>query len=164
MTNFTAVGAVLRNNYWSHNLIGPYRFWVISPRNSTLFTRPFLAGRRAWAGHETSENPGHCASMIILYYCVNVWSSQPNICLPCNCHMEKWHTVCTWTWSPQDVWTPYYFLCLRDARTWTQQYTYHDDSIVERLSLNNSSLLQVRGVAKKLLEAFLNCKLDNQHL
>ena len=27
---------------------------LVSPRNSTSFTRPFLAGRRARAGHETS--------------------------------------------------------------------------------------------------------------
>ena len=36
---------MLHNNYRSHNRIGPYHFWGISPRNSTLFTRPFLAGR-----------------------------------------------------------------------------------------------------------------------
>ena len=45
---------VLCNNYWSCNLIGPYHFWVISPRNLTLFTRPFLAGKRARGGHETN--------------------------------------------------------------------------------------------------------------
>ena len=45
MTNFIAIRAVLCNNYWSHNLIGPYRFWAISPRNSTSFTRQFHAGR-----------------------------------------------------------------------------------------------------------------------
>ena len=48
--------------YSSCNLIGPYHFWrdvqdchfwVISPRNLTSFTRPFLTGRRARAGHET---------------------------------------------------------------------------------------------------------------
>ena len=44
----------VRNNYRSRNLIGHYPFWVISPRNSTSFTRPFLAGRRAWVGHETN--------------------------------------------------------------------------------------------------------------
>ena len=46
------------NNYRSSNLIGHYPFWVISPRNSTSFTRPFLAGRRARAGHETSPKNG----------------------------------------------------------------------------------------------------------
>ena len=46
---------MLRNNYRSRDLIGHYPFWVISPRNSTSFTRPFLAGRRARAGHETRE-------------------------------------------------------------------------------------------------------------
>ena len=39
---------MIRNNYWPRNLIGPYRFWVISPRNSTSFTGLFLAGR--WRG------------------------------------------------------------------------------------------------------------------
>ena len=57
-TNFTVVRNVLRNNYQSRNLIGHYPFWVISPRNSTSFTRPFLAGRRAQAGHETTL-PSH---------------------------------------------------------------------------------------------------------
>ena len=44
-TNFIVVREVLRNNYWSCNLIVPYHFWVITPRNSTLSTRPFLTGR-----------------------------------------------------------------------------------------------------------------------
>ena len=48
---------MLRNNYRSGNLIGHYPFWIISPRNSTLFTRPFLAGRRARTGHETNPPP-----------------------------------------------------------------------------------------------------------
>ena len=39
MTNFTVVREVLRNKYWSHHLIGLYRFWVIFPKNSTSFTR-----------------------------------------------------------------------------------------------------------------------------
>ena len=47
---FIVVREVLRNNYGSRNLIGPYHFWGISP---TSFTRPFLVRRRAWAGHET---------------------------------------------------------------------------------------------------------------
>ena len=38
---------------WYCNLVVLYRFWVISPRNSTSFTRVFLAGRCAWAGQET---------------------------------------------------------------------------------------------------------------
>ena len=54
---------MLRNNYRSRNLIGHYPFWVISPRNSTLFTKPFLTGRRARAGHKTRPSlalfPGH---------------------------------------------------------------------------------------------------------
>ena len=44
---------VQRNNYQSHNLIGPYHFWGKSPRNLTWFTRVFLAGRRARVGHKT---------------------------------------------------------------------------------------------------------------
>ena len=54
--DFTVVRNVLHNNYQSRNLIGHYPFWVISPRNSTLFTRPFLAGRHARAGHVTSNS------------------------------------------------------------------------------------------------------------
>ena len=44
---------MLCNNYQSRNLIGHYLFWVISPRNSTSFTRPFLARRHARAEYET---------------------------------------------------------------------------------------------------------------
>ena len=50
--NFIVVREVLHTNYQPHNLIGPYHSGN-KPRNSTLFTGPFLAGRRAWAGHET---------------------------------------------------------------------------------------------------------------
>ena len=39
--------------------IGLSPFWGISPRNSTSFTRPFLAGRRARGGHETKA-PWNC--------------------------------------------------------------------------------------------------------
>ena len=46
-TNFTIVRKLLRNNHQSHNLVGHYHFWVISP---TLFTTLFLAGRCTWAG------------------------------------------------------------------------------------------------------------------
>ena len=35
------------------NLVGP-----IGPRNSTSFTRPFLAGRHMWAGYMTSVGGG----------------------------------------------------------------------------------------------------------
>ena len=52
LNKFTVVREVLRN-YWSHNLIGYYPFWIINPRNSTSFTELFLTGRHAWAGHET---------------------------------------------------------------------------------------------------------------
>ena len=37
---------ILCNNYWSHNLVGPYHFGLISPRNLTSFTRPLLAACR----------------------------------------------------------------------------------------------------------------------
>ena len=52
---FTVTTKVLRNNYRSRNLIGPNHFWGISPRNAISFTRPFLAGRRTWAGHKTKK-------------------------------------------------------------------------------------------------------------
>ena len=48
----------VHNNYRSLNLIGHYPFWVISPGNLTLFTRPFLAGRRVRVGHETRVGQG----------------------------------------------------------------------------------------------------------
>ena len=65
MSKFYCCKENVRNNYRSRNLIDHYPFWVISPRNSTSFTRPFLAGRRARAGHETRqapEKPGTVAS------------------------------------------------------------------------------------------------------
>ena len=36
------------------NLIDPYHFLEISPRNLTSFTRLFLTGRDTWAGHKTN--------------------------------------------------------------------------------------------------------------
>ena len=45
-----------RNNYRSRNLIGHYPFWVISPGNSTSFTRPFLTGRHTRVGHKTKPH------------------------------------------------------------------------------------------------------------
>ena len=54
MNKFYCCKGNATNNYRSGNLIGHYPFWVISPRNSTSFTRQFLAGRRARAGHETN--------------------------------------------------------------------------------------------------------------
>ena len=53
MEIITVVREMLCNNYRSRNLIGPYHFWGIGPRNSTSFTGLFLTWRRAWAGHET---------------------------------------------------------------------------------------------------------------
>ena len=38
----TIIRKMVCNNYWSHNVVGPYQFGVISPRNLTSFTRPFL--------------------------------------------------------------------------------------------------------------------------
>ena len=32
-------------------------YFGISPRNLTLFTRPFLARKCPWVGHQTSVNP-----------------------------------------------------------------------------------------------------------
>ena len=49
---FTVVREVLCNYYQSHNLIGPHHFWGISPRNSTFYTRPPLAGRHMQDGHK----------------------------------------------------------------------------------------------------------------
>ena len=54
--NVTVVRKVPRNNYWFHNLIGPYHFWVISLRNLTPFTRPLFTGRHMQDGHETNPN------------------------------------------------------------------------------------------------------------
>ena len=53
ITNFTSVREVLHNNYWSHNVIDLYHFMGISPRNLTLFTRRFLAGRCTQARYKT---------------------------------------------------------------------------------------------------------------
>ena len=39
INTFTVVKEVLCNNCKSCNLIGPYHFWGISPRNLTLLTR-----------------------------------------------------------------------------------------------------------------------------
>ena len=68
---FAVVREVVGNNYWSRNLIGLYYFWVISPRNSTLFTRPFLTGMRTGAGHKTNTVRGAynfmCTLVNLLY-------------------------------------------------------------------------------------------------
>ena len=50
MNKFTVAREVLHNNY---QFCSPYHFWGINPRNSTLFTTPFFAGRYTWAGHKT---------------------------------------------------------------------------------------------------------------
>ena len=71
MLNFTVVRVVLCNNYWSRNLIGPYRFWVRSPRNSTSFTRMFLTKRRAgWSWDYTWAALGLYHGMLGLSYVV----------------------------------------------------------------------------------------------
>ena len=41
---FTVVREVLCSNYWSHDLIGPYHFWGISPRILLCSPRPFEHG------------------------------------------------------------------------------------------------------------------------
>ena len=47
-----------QNNYfWQTACYSLLPFWGISPRNSTSFTRLFLARRRAWGGHETTLGP-----------------------------------------------------------------------------------------------------------
>ena len=45
---------MLKWRYRSRNLIGPYHFWCISPKNSTLFTIVFLTGKHMQAGDETN--------------------------------------------------------------------------------------------------------------
>ena len=50
------LGFLLRGiSHSNEDLIGSYHFWEISSRNSTSFTRPFLARRCTWAGHETNH-------------------------------------------------------------------------------------------------------------
>ena len=55
------------NNYWSRNLIGHYHIRVISPRNSTLFTRPFLAGgeRHGWGTRLTKRNSCYASKITL---------------------------------------------------------------------------------------------------
>ena len=80
---------MLCNNYWSHNLIGLYCFWVISRGNLTLFTRPFVAGDKCgWAGSKARLD--QCAS-------VN-WVAV-------HCHMQTWIVgvwVTWWSWEWQN--------------------------------------------------------------
>ena len=59
MNKFTVVRKVLRNTYRSHNLIGHYPFWEISPRNSTSFTRTFLTWRQCWRGTRLASTWEH---------------------------------------------------------------------------------------------------------
>ena len=49
------------NNYRTRNLIGHYHVWVISPRNSTSFTRPFLAAKLIYT---TTHTHTQCAFLI----------------------------------------------------------------------------------------------------
>ena len=80
----TVVREVLRNNYLSHNLIGCYHFLVISPRNSTLFTGPFLTGRHARAGLKTSyQTPSLSCGMgcgHVRLVCVYTSLAKQNCC------------------------------------------------------------------------------------
>ena len=62
---FTIVRELLHNDYQSHSLIGPYHFLGISPRNLTLFTRPFFVRKCTWAGRETKAwNAMHTAAAV----------------------------------------------------------------------------------------------------
>ena len=80
-TNFTVVRKVLHDNQWSHNLIGPYHFLVISQRNSTLFTRPFLTGRCTQGRHVTKMGKRKAEGVPIFinfywYLLSGVWQSN----------------------------------------------------------------------------------------
>ena len=56
MTNYTAVGAVLRNNYRLKFSQSHWSLLLLGNKTKKFVTRPFLAGRRARAGHETNVN------------------------------------------------------------------------------------------------------------
>ena len=90
---------VLCNNYRSCNLIGHYPVWVISPRNSTLFTTLFLAGRPLWAGQETNTlGTGtnclywHSLWMSGLQY-QKSFSTWKDLEILCVCPLSTWHQV-----------------------------------------------------------------------
>ena len=51
----------------SHNLIDPHHILVIGLRNSTLFTRPFLAGRHT---HAHTHTHTHTHTHIHIHTCV----------------------------------------------------------------------------------------------
>ena len=121
MTKFTVVSAVLRNIYWSRNLIGPYRFRVISPGNSTSFTRPFLTGRRAWAGHKTSQTLTRKSgeSLVILAYWVganrprNFWGHL-RVWLQSHFHDLVFNLLLVRTTLPTDLLTVQHQLNMRE--------------------------------------------------
>ena len=93
---------MLRNNYRSRNLIGHYPFWVISPRNSTSFTRPFLAGRRVWAGHETRLEYGHIKLISCFWsVCGSIFSELLDLCNQYSACSHSVDTTCTqWLHRP----------------------------------------------------------------
>ena len=57
------------------NLICPYHVLEISPRNSTLFIRPFVSGRCMWAGHKTKRSV-----LMGSFSCCTLWK-QPKVLL-----------------------------------------------------------------------------------
>ena len=85
MNKFYCCKGSVRNNYHSRNLIGHYHFWVISPRNLTLFNRLFLAGRRVWAGHETSQDrsqvvcPSWCLGSVARQHMSSLWAPDRDL-------------------------------------------------------------------------------------
>ena len=61
ITNFTVVREVLHNNYQSCNLIGPYHFSEISPRNSTWSESSLsVAPMNFITGDEDKRKPVFC--------------------------------------------------------------------------------------------------------
>ena len=65
-------------NYQSHSSIGPYHFWGISPRNSTLF----LNGRCTWAVYETITDYISCRKVQSSgwpYICVSFFCCLQNL-------------------------------------------------------------------------------------
>ena len=101
---------MLLSNYQSCNLIGPYHFLEISLRNSTLFTRLFLTGRRAQAGHKSSSTvqlyfmpiygvshtaayPLDCSSSTVQLYFMPIYGVSHTAAYPLDCSgcATCWH-------------------------------------------------------------------------
>ena len=86
---------MLCNNYQSHNLIGHYSIWVISPRNLASFTRPLLTGRHTRPPSASdpsicidgslSSQSGHSwmiRSKLLLSF--QYWSKRLGVCARCS--------------------------------------------------------------------------------